>query len=139
MTVLQTSYDAALHARSATSRGAERRRPRPQLRAPEIQDVADYVGDSLGLSREAAQTSADDRVLRRALHGRDGEDPVAAQDRAAPRPRRGCSLASTIDAEQLRAWKAEHPGAVVVAYVNTTADVKARATTAARAATPSRW
>ena len=56
---------------------------------PEVQDVADVVGDSLGLSREAARTTARcDRLLRRALHGRDRGDPLAGQDRAAPRPRR---------------------------------------------------
>ena len=56
---------------------------------PEVQDVADYVGDSLGLSQQAAAADAErDRLLRRALHGRDGVDPLPGQDGAAPRPRR---------------------------------------------------
>ncbi|MDX2183445.1 MAG: quinolinate synthase NadA [Gemmatimonadaceae bacterium] len=93
---------------------------------PEIQDVADFVGDSLGLSREAARTDADVIVfcgvhfMAETAAILSPEKTVLLPDLAA-----GCSLASTIDAAQLRAWKAEHPGAVVVAYVNTTADVKA--------------
>jgi quinolinate synthase len=92
----------------------------------EVQDVADYVGDSLGLSREAAKTTADVIVFC-GVH-------FMAETAAVLSPRKtvllpdlaaGCSLASMIDAEQLRAWKAEHPGAVVVSYVNTTAEVKA--------------
>ena len=56
---------------------------------PEIQDVADYVGDSLGLSQQAAKADQDaDRLLRRALHGRDGLGPLSRQARADPRPRR---------------------------------------------------
>ena len=93
---------------------------------PEVQDVADFVGDSLGLSREAAKTEADTIVFC-GVH-------FMAETAAILSPRKtvllpdlaaGCSLAATIDAQQLRDWKAEHPGAVVVAYVNTTADVKA--------------
>ena len=72
-----------------------------------------------------SQRRVDDRVLRRALHGRDREDPRPGQDGADPGRRAGCSLADSINADQLRAWKAEHPGAVVVSYVNTTAAVKA--------------
>jgi len=93
---------------------------------PEVQDVADYVGDSLGLSREAAKTDAEVIVfcgvhfMAETAAILSPEKTVLLPDLAA-----GCSLASTIDAEQLRAWKAEHPGAVVVSYVNTTAEVKA--------------
>ena len=92
----------------------------------EVQDVADYVGDSLGLSREAARTDADVIVfcgvhfMAETAAILSPEKTVLLPDLAA-----GCSLASTIDAEQLRGWKREHPGAVVVAYVNTTAEVKA--------------
>jgi quinolinate synthase len=93
---------------------------------PEVQDVADYVGDSLGLSREAAKSSADIIVFC-GVH-------FMAETAAILSPRKivllpdlgaGCSLAATINAEQLRAWKAEYPGAVVVSYVNTSAEVKA--------------
>jgi quinolinate synthase len=93
---------------------------------PEVQDVADFVGDSLGLSREAAKTSADVivfcgvHVMAETAAILSPQKTVLLPDLAA-----GCSLASTIDAEALRSWKAEHPGAVVVAYVNTSADVKA--------------
>ena len=68
----------------------------------------------------------DDRVLRRPLHGRDGQDPQLRQDGADPRrPGRVQPRRHDHRADQLRAWKAEHPGAVVVSYVNTTAAVKA--------------
>lgn len=93
---------------------------------PEVQDVADYVGDSLGLSREAAKTDADVIVFC-GVHFMAETAAILspAKQVLLPDLAAGCSLASTIDAEQLRAWKAEHPGAVVVAYVNTTAEVKA--------------
>ncbi len=93
---------------------------------PEVQDIAHYVGDSLGLSREAAKTDAAVLVfcgvhfMAETAKILSPEKTVLLPDLAA-----GCSLASTIDAAQLRAWKAEHPGAVVVSYVNTTAEVKA--------------
>ena len=93
---------------------------------PEVQDVAHFVGDSLGLSREAAKTSADTIVfcgvhfMAETAYILSPQKTVLLPDLAA-----GCSLAATIDAAQLRDWKAEHPGAVVVAYVNTTAEVKA--------------
>jgi quinolinate synthase len=93
---------------------------------PEIQDVADYTGDSLGLSRQAAAADADAIVfcgvhfMAETAAILSPQTPVYIPDADA-----GCSLADSITAEQLRAWKAEHPGAVVVMYVNTTAEVKA--------------
>jgi quinolinate synthase len=93
---------------------------------PEVQDVADYVGDSLGLSREAARTDADVIVFC-GVHFMAETAAILSPDKTVLLPdlAAGCSLASMIDADQLRAWKAEHPGAVVVSYVNTTAEVKA--------------
>ncbi|MFI5311703.1 MAG: quinolinate synthase NadA [Gemmatimonadales bacterium] len=93
---------------------------------PEVQDVADFVGDSLGLSREAASTPADIIVFC-GVHFMAETAAILSPSKSVLLPdlAAGCSLASTIDAAQLRAWKAEHPGAVVVAYVNTTAEVKA--------------
>jgi quinolinate synthase len=93
---------------------------------PEVQDVADFVGDSLGLSREAAKTDADVIVFC-GVHFMAETAAVLSPQKTVLLPdlAAGCSLASMIDAEQLRAWKAEHPGAVVVSYVNTTAEVKA--------------
>jgi quinolinate synthase len=92
----------------------------------EVQDVADFVGDSLGLSREAAKTDAEVIVFC-GVHFMAETAAVLSPAKTVLLPdlAAGCSLASTIDAEQLRAWKAEHPGAVVVSYVNTTAEVKA--------------
>jgi quinolinate synthase len=93
---------------------------------PEVQDVADFVGDSLGLSREAAKTEADVIVFC-GVHFMAETAAILSPKKTVLLPdlAAGCSLASTIDAEQLRQWKAEHPGAVVVSYVNTTAEVKA--------------
>src|SRR5512140_2320123 len=92
----------------------------------EVQDVADFVGDSLGLSREAAKTSADIIVFC-GVHFMAETAAVLSPQKMVllPDMAAGCSLASTIDGDQLRQWKAEHPGAVVVSYVNTSADVKA--------------
>lgn len=92
----------------------------------EVQDVADYVGDSLGLSREAAATEADVIVFC-GVHFMAETAAILSPGKTVllPDMAAGCSLASTIDAAQLREWKAEHPGAVVVSYVNTTAEVKA--------------
>ncbi len=93
---------------------------------PEVQDVADYVGDSLGLSREAARTSADVIVFA-GVHFMAETAAILSPTKQVLLPdlAAGCSLASTINAAQLREWKAEHPGAIVVSYVNTTAEVKA--------------
>src|SRR3954447_22069873 len=92
----------------------------------EVQDVADYVGDSLGLSREAAKTEADVIVFCGVHFMAETAAVLSPQKKVLlPDLAAGCSLASTINAEQLREWKSEHPGAVVVSYVNTTAEVKA--------------
>src|SRR5687768_7323520 len=93
---------------------------------PEVQDVADFVGDSLGLSREAARTDADVIVFC-GVHFMAETAAILSPTKTVLLPdlAAGCSLAATIDADQLRQWKAEHPGAVVVSYVNTTAEVKA--------------
>ncbi len=92
----------------------------------EVQDVADFVGDSLGLSREAAKTDADVIVFC-GVHFMAETAAILSPSKTVLLPdlAAGCSLAATIDADQLRAWKAEHPGAVVVSYVNTSAEVKA--------------
>ena len=93
---------------------------------PEIQDVAHHVGDSLGLSRVAAQVEQSTIVFC-GVHFMAETAKILSYDKTVliPDEQAGCSLAETITAEQLRAWKAEHPGAVVVSYVNTTAAVKA--------------
>jgi quinolinate synthase len=93
---------------------------------PEIQDVAHYVGDSLGLSQQAAAADADTIVFC-GVHFMAETASVLCPDKTVliPDPDAGCSLADSITAAQLREWKAAHPGAVVVMYVNTTAEVKA--------------
>ena len=94
--------------------------------APEIQDVAHHVGDSLALSRLAAASEASTIVFA-GVHFMAETAKILSPEKTVlvPDLDAGCSLADTITAEQLRAWKAEHPGAVVVAYVNTSAAVKA--------------
>ena len=93
---------------------------------PEVQDVADFVGDSLGLSREAAATDAE-AIVFCGVHFMAETAAILSPEKTVliPDLDAGCSLAASITADQLRAWKAEHPGAVVVSYVNTTAEVKA--------------
>jgi quinolinate synthase len=95
---------------------------------PEIQEVADHVGDSLALSRIAADTDAAEIVFCGVHFMAETAKLLSPAKRVLiPTAEAGCSLADTIDADGLRAWKAEHPGAVVVAYVNTSAAVKAEA------------
>ncbi|MFI5010592.1 MAG: quinolinate synthase NadA [Solirubrobacterales bacterium] len=93
---------------------------------PEVQDVADYVGDSLGLSRRAAAAQGDVIVFC-GVHFMAETASVLCPEKTVliPDLDAGCSLAASIDAEQLGEWKAEHPKGVVVMYVNTTAEVKA--------------
>jgi quinolinate synthase len=93
---------------------------------PELQDVADLTGDSLQLSREAASTEAD-VIAFCGVHFMAETASILSPSKTVliPDPKAGCSLAESIDADQLRAWKADHPGAIVVMYVNTSAEVKA--------------
>jgi quinolinate synthase len=93
---------------------------------PELQELADFTGDSLGLSREAAKTDAEViefcgvHFMAETASILSPDKTVLIADLGA-----GCSLSDSINADQLRAWKAEHPGALVVMYVNTSAEVKA--------------
>jgi len=93
---------------------------------PEVQDVADFVGDSLGLSREAASTDAE-AIAFCGVHFMAETAAILCPGKTVliPDLDAGCSLAASITADQLRAWKTENPSAVVVSYVNTTAEVKA--------------
>jgi len=93
---------------------------------PEVQDVADFVGDSLGLSRQAAATDAE-AIIFCGVHFMAETAKILSPDKTVLLPDldAGCSLAASITGDQLRQWKAENPGAVVVSYVNTTAEVKA--------------
>jgi quinolinate synthase len=93
---------------------------------PEIQDVAHYVGDSLGLSQQAAAADAETIVFC-GVHFMAETASILCPDKRVliPDPDAGCSLADSITAEQLAQWKASHPEAIVVMYVNTTAEVKA--------------
>ncbi|HXY80299.1 MAG TPA: quinolinate synthase NadA [Gaiellaceae bacterium] len=93
---------------------------------PEVQDVATYVGDSLGLSRQAAATDASTIVFC-GVHFMAETAAILSPEKTVllPDPDAGCSLAASITADELREWKGRHPGAVVVSYVNTSAEVKA--------------
>ena len=93
---------------------------------PEVQDIADYVGDSLGLSTNAAKTEQETIVFC-GVHFMAETASIICPDKVVliPDLEAGCSLASTIDSAQLKAWKSEHADAVVVSYVNTSAEIKA--------------
>lgn len=91
----------------------------------EVQDIADYTGDSLGLSQQAAETDADIIVFCGVHFMAETASIISPNKKVLiPDMGAGCSLSDTINIEQLKQWKAEHPGAVVVSYVNTSAAVK---------------
>jgi quinolinate synthase len=110
--------------RLANQRGATLLAHNYQL--PAIQDVADHVGDSLALSRIAAE-APEDTIVFCGVHFMAETAKILSPDKTVliPDQRAGCSLAESITADELAAWKDEHPDAVVVSYVNTTAAVKA--------------
>lgn len=93
---------------------------------PEIQDLADFVGDSLGLSRQAGSVDAEIIVFC-GVHFMAETASIISPDKKVliPDLDAGCSLADSITVDQLRGWKEKHPKAVVVSYVNTTAEIKA--------------
>ena len=93
---------------------------------PEIQDVADFVGDSLALAQQASKTDADIIVMC-GVHFMAETAKILCPDKKVliPAPEAGCSLADSCKAEDLAAWKAMHPDHIVVSYVNTSAAVKA--------------
>jgi len=93
---------------------------------PEVQDVADFVGDSLQLSQLAAR-AAESVIAFCGVHFMAETASILCPDKTVllPDPDAGCSLADSIDSAAVRAWKARHPGAIVVMYVNTSAEVKA--------------
>ena len=93
---------------------------------PEIQDVADFVGDSLALAQQAAKTDADIIVMC-GVHFMAETAKILCPDKKVliPAPEAGCSLADSCKAADLAAWKAAHPDHMVVSYVNTSAAVKA--------------
>ena len=93
---------------------------------PEVQDVADYVGDSLGLSRQAA-AATEQTIVFCGVHFMAETASILCPQKTVliPDLDAGCSRAASIDSEQLAAWRAEYPRGVVVMYVNTTAEVKA--------------
>ncbi len=93
---------------------------------PEVQDIADFVGDSLYLSRQARETDRETIVFAGVRFMAETAKILnPTRTVLLPDLKAGCGLADSITAEQLRTWKAAHPGAAVVAYINTSAEVKA--------------
>ena len=92
---------------------------------PEVQDVADYVGDSLGLSRQAAKVKQE-TILFCGVHFMAETAAIVSPDKRVliPDLEAGCSLSDSITVDQLKKWKKEHPDAIAVGYVNTTAEIK---------------
>ena len=93
---------------------------------PDVQDVADYTGDSLGLSRQAAQVDRQ-TILFCGVHFMAETAAIISPHKRVliPELDAGCSLSDSITVEELRDWKAAHPGSISVGYVNTTAEIKA--------------
>jgi quinolinate synthase len=93
---------------------------------PEIQDIADFVGDSLGLSQQASLTKAD-LIVFCGVHFMAETASIISPSKKViiPDLDAGCSLAASINVDQLREWKKEFPDSIVVSYVNTTAEIKA--------------
>ena len=92
---------------------------------PEVQDVADFVGDSLGLSRQASKVKQE-TILFCGVHFMAETAAIVSPDKRVliPDLEAGCSLSDSINIEQLKKWKKEHPDAITVGYVNTTAEIK---------------
>ncbi len=92
---------------------------------PEVQDIADFVGDSLGLARQAAKTPHK-TILFCGVHFMAETAVIISPQKKVliPDLEAGCSLSDSITVDNLRQWKKEHPGAITVGYVNTTADIK---------------
>ena len=92
---------------------------------PEVQDIADYVGDSLGLARQAAKTNHK-TILFCGVHFMAETAAIISPEKKVliPDLEAGCSLSDSITIEQLRKWKNEHPNSITVGYVNTTAEIK---------------
>ena len=132
MATVLTEFKETAHEAQLVSEIYEMRKKRNAVilahnyQIPEIQDVADFVGDSLGLSQQAAKTSGKVIVFC-GVHFMAETAAILCPDKRVliPDLDAGCSLAASINIDELRAWKAEHPDAVVVSYVNTTADIKA--------------
>ena len=93
---------------------------------PEVQDISDFIGDSLALSRQAEKTKAT-TIIFCGVHFMAETASIICPDKTVliPDLSAGCSLASSINSKELENWKKEHPNAAVVSYVNTSADVKA--------------
>ncbi len=93
---------------------------------PEVQDVADFVGDSLGLSRTAAKVKQGTILFCGVHFMAETASIISPQKKVLiPDLEAGCSLSDTITVDELKKWKAQHPDAISVGYVNTTADIKA--------------
>ena len=92
---------------------------------PEVQDIADFVGDSLGLARQAAKTNHK-TILFCGVHFMAETAAIISPEKKVliPDLEAGCSLSDSITVEQLRKWKKEHPNSITVGYVNTTAEIK---------------